>query len=244
MSTPSSTNTTAFNGCSAASTSSTCSARCSHAGVVGEERDEPRPHAARAPRRSRPRRRRPTRASAEPRRAPCAGRRRRGTRPTIACPAIASASSDEREEQEHLERDLVRGDGVVADAGRDRGGGEERGEERAGADHQPAADLGVRADAGGVAAAATRPRDAGRPHDDHEERERGGPLRDHRAPRRSRDAEVERVDEAAARAARLSTLAPTAITSVVRVSCRPREVAGARRGPRAAPGCPSRLMRR
>ena len=54
-------------------------------------------------------------------------------RPTIACPAIAIASRQEREQQPELERDLVRGDLGVADPRRDRGCRGERQEQGAGA---------------------------------------------------------------------------------------------------------------
>ena len=100
----------------------------------------------------------------------------------------------QREEQQHLHADLVRGDGVVADARRDRGGGEQRDDQRGGAHHEAATHGRVGADP-----RRARPdRRALAPHrapDDHEVRDRGAVLREHGAPRRACEPEVEAVHE-------------------------------------------------
>ena len=100
----------------------------------------------------------------------------------------------EREEQQDLHRHLVRGDVVVAEAGGDGGCGEQGHEQRTGPDDEAAADGGVRSDAG--RARPQRPaRAPGPATDHHEEGDGGAVLRDDGAPRRSRDAEIQRVDE-------------------------------------------------
>ena len=83
------------------------------------------PHLDHAPRRRRGRRAR------------C---RRRGTCRPSPARRWRCASSDEREEQVHLHRDLVRGDVVVAEPRGDGAGDEEREQQRPGAHHEPAAD--------------------------------------------------------------------------------------------------------
>ncbi len=100
----------------------------------------------------------------------------------------------ECEEEEHLHADLLRSDGVVADARRDRGGREQRDEQRRRAHDQPAPDAGVVPHAGRVRAqrGVGPARGTG---DDQEVGERGAVLGEDRAPRRTLDAEVERVDE-------------------------------------------------
>lgn len=98
------------------------------------------------------------------------------------------------EEQEHLERDLVGGDVVVADARRDCSGGEERGQQRAGTDHEPASDTGRRTDPRGLWPH-RRMLAAHRASDNRHVGERGTVLRKDRPPGRPRDPKIEAVHE-------------------------------------------------
>ena len=96
---PSSTNTTAATGWSAATNQQHLLGEVLHARVVGEERARARAAASATRTPSDADRRAPrARACAGPRRAPAPGRRRRGTGRPCAWPAMASASSAEREQ--------------------------------------------------------------------------------------------------------------------------------------------------
>ena len=112
----------------------------------------------------------------------------------MACPAIATASSDRARKLQNLERHLVRGGLDPSHAGHDRGGDQQRAPQRGGPDEEVAADARESTDRGPVRAE-RHAEGSGRTGDPVQVDRRAAGLGEHRRGRRGADPEVEAVDE-------------------------------------------------